>query len=196
MAALFTVQVNYRPNGVSWGGSMSYLCAARARRTMPILVSISASATLLVSAAVRAEDAKPAQLPPVTVDVGNQPNPPKAKTAHKPNKRVKSVSFKAKPENKKKALPARETAETNGLPANAELTEGGGFGSTGNGGTAQGLQQVPALGKTGTAIGDIPASVQIIPKKVLDEQGATTVQQSITNASGIVSGGQDALGYF
>ncbi|MBS0240136.1 MAG: TonB-dependent receptor [Proteobacteria bacterium] len=72
----------------------------------------------------------------------------------------------------------------------------GGFGSAGEGGSAVGLAKVPEIGKTGTPLSDIPANVQIIPKKVLDEQGATTVQQSINNASGIVSGGQDALGFF
>lgn len=176
---------------------MSYPCTAQARRTVPVLVSLSALAALPLGAAARAENAKPVQLPQVTVDVGNAANPSKAK-AHKADasKRVKSARLRIKPAQQKMALPSPEAVEASGPPANGEVTQGGGFGSAGNGATAQGLQQVPALGKTGTPLGDIPASVQIIPKKVLDQQGATTVQQSITNASGIVSGGQDALGYF
>ena len=58
------------------------------------------------------------------------------------------------------------------------------------------LQQVPGLGKTGTKLADIPASIQIIPREVLTEQGVTTLRDSIYNASGINSGGQDSLGYF
>lgn len=177
---------------------MSYSCAARLRRALPLLVSMSGCATLITTV-TRAEDAKPAQLPPVTVEVGNPPNPSKAKTAHKldVSKRMRPANSKSKPPQNKKALPASAVSASNGgAAASGEVTQGGGFGSAGNGPTAQGLRQVPALGKTGTPLGNIPASVQIIPKKVLDQQGATTVQQSITNASGIVSGGQDALGYF
>ena len=58
------------------------------------------------------------------------------------------------------------------------------------------LQQVPSLGKTGTKLADLPASVQIIPREVLTEQGTQTLKDSINNASGITFGGQDSLGYF
>src|SRR5580693_3085747 len=34
-------------------------------------------------------------------------------------------------------------------------------------------EQVPALGKTGTKLEDVPASIQIIPREILQEQGAT-----------------------
>ena len=175
---------------------MSCSSTALLRRALRLLVSVAASTTLVVAA--RAEDAKPAQLPPVTIDVGNQPNPPEAKTANKSDigKTVRSASSKSRPPQKKNALPTPEATEASSPPVNGELTQGSGFGSTGDGATAQGLRQEPALSKTGTPLGDIPANIQIIPKKVADEQGDTTVQQAITNASGIVSGGQDALGYF
>ncbi len=55
------------------------------------------------------------------------------------------------------------------MPPNAGIA-GGAYDSFG-GSSAQGLEQAPALGKTGTPLGDLPASVQIIPKKVLNEQG-------------------------
>jgi iron complex outermembrane recepter protein len=58
------------------------------------------------------------------------------------------------------------------------------------------LQATPALGKTGTKLGDLPATVQIIPRAIAVEQGDTTLHQVITNASGVNSGGQDSLGYF
>jgi len=58
------------------------------------------------------------------------------------------------------------------------------------------LQQVPGVGKTGTKLADIPASIQIIPREVLTEQGTTTLKDAVVNASGINTGGQDSLGYF
>jgi len=63
----------------------------------------------------------------------------------------------------------------------------GNFGSN----TGPSLQQAPSLGKTGTKLQDLPASVQIIPREVLNQQGATLLRDAITNASGIVEGGQD-----
>jgi iron complex outermembrane receptor protein len=50
--------------------------------------------------------------------------------------------------------------------------------------------------KTGTKLEDLPANVQIIPRELLTQQGAYTLGQAITNASGINVGGQDTLGYF
>ncbi|WP_243042206.1 TonB-dependent receptor [Dyella sedimenti] len=56
--------------------------------------------------------------------------------------------------------------------------------------------QVADLGKTGTALGDLPASVQVIPRALMAEQGASMLRDVIGNASGINAGGQDAKGYF
>jgi iron complex outermembrane receptor protein len=53
------------------------------------------------------------------------------------------------------------------------------------------LQQVPSLGKTGTKLGNLPASVQIINRDVINQQGANSVLDALPNASGIVQGGQD-----
>ena len=176
---------------------MSCSCSAQTRRLIPVCVSLSIFVPPLFGSVAHADNTKSVELPQVTIDVGGTPNPSKAK-AHKSDtsKRAKSAISKHKPAQHKETHPTPEGIASSGTPANGEVTQSGGFGSVGGGATAQGLQQVPALGKTGTAIGDIPASVQVIPKKVLDEQGATTLQQSISNASGIVSGGQDALGYF
>src|SRR5262249_11927353 len=54
----------------------------------------------------------------------------------------------------------------------------------------------PSLGKTGTKLEDLPVSVQIIPRQVLNEQGTATLRDAVTNASGINTGGQDSPGYF
>jgi iron complex outermembrane recepter protein len=53
------------------------------------------------------------------------------------------------------------------------------------------LQQAPSLGKTGTKLEDLPASVQIINRDVINQQGANSVLDALPNASGIVPGGQD-----
>ncbi len=65
-----------------------------------------------------------------------------------------------------------------------------GVGNTGAN-TVPPLQQAPSLGKTGTKLEDLPASVQIIPRDVINQQGGNSVLDAITNASGIVQGGQD-----
>jgi iron complex outermembrane receptor protein len=64
------------------------------------------------------------------------------------------------------------------------------------GSTVPPLQQAPSLGKTGTKLEDLPTSVQIINRDVINQQGDRTVQDSVQNASGVVQGGQDGLGYF
>jgi iron complex outermembrane recepter protein len=57
-------------------------------------------------------------------------------------------------------------------------------------------EQVPALGKTGTKLEDVPASIQIIPREVLQEQGASMLRDAVYNASGVNAGGQDSKGYY
>jgi iron complex outermembrane recepter protein len=57
-------------------------------------------------------------------------------------------------------------------------------------------RQVATVSKTGTKLEDLPASVQIIPRQVLQEQGATMLRQSLYNASGVNAGGQDSKGFY
>jgi iron complex outermembrane receptor protein len=57
-------------------------------------------------------------------------------------------------------------------------------------------EQQAALSKTGTKLADLPASVQVIPRALLSEQGAHMLRDAVYNASGVNSGGQDAKGYF
>jgi iron complex outermembrane receptor protein len=163
---------------------------APSRRTTAFCVSISVCSCAFVLP-VHAEDSKPTQLPPVSVDVGDQADKSKTKVAKKPYtaKPMKSAgSTKSKP-NPAKSDEAASAATTPGDAA-------GPAGEFTSSGTAHGLQQVPELGKTGTPIANIPASEQIITRKILNEQGATTLRESVTNASGINQGGQDSLGYF
>jgi iron complex outermembrane receptor protein len=92
----------------------------------------------------------------------------------------------------------RRTARTNKPPKpNTETAAAPDDGNGPNNNTSgPPLQQVPGLDKTGTKLGDLPASVQIIPHQVVTEQGGTLLRDAIWNASGINSGGQDSLGYF
>ncbi len=57
-------------------------------------------------------------------------------------------------------------------------------------------QQLTDTSKTGTPLADLPASVQVIPRRILTEQGATMLRQSLTNASGVNVGGQDSKGFY
>ncbi len=57
-------------------------------------------------------------------------------------------------------------------------------------------QQITTTSKTGTPLADLPASVQVIPRRVLTEQGATMLRQSLSNASGVNVGGQDSKGFY
>ncbi|SAL34755.1 TonB-dependent receptor [Caballeronia sordidicola] len=56
--------------------------------------------------------------------------------------------------------------------------------------------QITGVSKTGTALKDLPASVQVIPRALLTEQGATMLRQGVSNASGVNVGGQDTKGYY
>jgi iron complex outermembrane receptor protein len=50
--------------------------------------------------------------------------------------------------------------------------------------------------KTGTPVQDLPASVQVISRETLTEQGATMLRDSLFNASGVNVGGQDSKGFY
>jgi len=57
--------------------------------------------------------------------------------------------------------------------------------------------QIVNASKTGTPLGDLPMSVQEVPRAILDEQGATSLQQAIRNGnfSGVNYGGTDSKGF-
>jgi len=58
-------------------------------------------------------------------------------------------------------------------------------------------RQVASVSKTGTPLGDLPMSVQEVPRGILDEQGAASLQEAIRNGnfSGVNYGGTDSKGF-
>jgi iron complex outermembrane receptor protein len=61
-------------------------------------------------------------------------------------------------------------------------------------GQRAGLDQL-SVSKTGTELEDLPSSVQVIDRALLDTQGATALKDAITDASGIGQGGTDSFGF-
>src|SRR5580692_1135788 len=88
------------------------------------------------------------------------------------------------------AAAKRRTARVNHPPKPAAQTASAPDDGNGpnNNNSGPPLQQAPSLGKTGTPLADLPATVQIIPREVLVEQGVQTLKDSINNASGITYG--------
>jgi iron complex outermembrane receptor protein len=121
----------------------------------------------------------PTNLPPVQVDA------PKDRPAKQP-------SATAKPSSRRRTARSNQPPKPAARMANV-VDDGNG---PNNNNSGPPLQQAPSLGKTGTKLADLPASVQIIPRELLTEQGTTTLRDAVTNASGINTGGQDSLGYF
>jgi iron complex outermembrane receptor protein len=120
-------------------------------------------------------------LPPVQVEAPKNRATPKQSANSTPSTTRRRTARTNKP-------PKPNTAQTAAAP-----DDGNGPNNTTSGPP---LQQAPGLGKTGTKLADIPASVQVIPRQVVTEQGGTLLRDAIWNASGINSGGQDSLGYF
>jgi len=121
------------------------------------------------------------KLPPVHIDAPENRSAPK-------QKQKTAATATATRRKRASATPPKPAAPT------AQAVDDGNGPNNNNSGPP--LQQVPSFGKTGTKLADLPVSVQIIPREVLVEQGTTTLKDSVTNASGINTGGQDSLGYF
>jgi iron complex outermembrane receptor protein len=133
----------------------------------------------LVPASAQAQD-NPTTLPPVQVEA------PKNRTAQK------HTSATAKPTVQRTAVRSNQAPKPAAQTASVADTGNGPNNNT----SGPPLQLTPSLGKTGTRLEDLPASVQIIRREVVTEQGGTLLRDAINNASGINSGGQDSLGYF
>jgi len=52
------------------------------------------------------------------------------------------------------------------------------------------------LGKTGTPLEDIPASIEIISRDITEQRGETTLREAIRNVSGLAEGGPSSYGFF
>jgi iron complex outermembrane receptor protein len=57
------------------------------------------------------------------------------------------------------------------------------------------LQDVPTVGKTGTKIEELPSSVQVIDRTLVDSQGGEDLKDAIRNSSGVGQGGGDGFGF-
>ncbi|MGA7071203.1 TonB-dependent receptor plug domain-containing protein, partial [Bradyrhizobium sp.] len=136
-------------------------------------------ATLPVFAAGSSYAEEPTTLPPVQVEAPQTRATPKQTSASTPSTRRRAA---------RTTKPPKPNTQTAAAP-----DDGNG---PNNNNSGPPLQQVPGLGKTGTKLADLPASVQIVPRQVVTEQGGTLLRDAIWNASGINSGGQDSLGYF
>jgi iron complex outermembrane recepter protein len=62
-------------------------------------------------------------------------------------------------------------------------------------GDEESLQVVPTLGKTGTKLEDLPRSVQVINRDLMNAQGGVELKDTIRNSSGIIQGGTDGFGF-
>jgi iron complex outermembrane recepter protein len=122
-------------------------------------------------------------LPPMVIEA------PTSKPKPKPPQATRSRQSATTRPNKPTA------ATTPPAPPSTQPSDGLGIGNTAAT-TVPPLQQAPSLGKTGTKLEDLPASVQIIPREVVNQQGGTMLNDAISNASGIVHGGQDSKGYY
>jgi len=54
----------------------------------------------------------------------------------------------------------------------------------------------PTVGKTDTPLFDIPRSIQVVPRELIDQQGATRLKDTLRNVSGLVQGGQYSFGFY
>ena len=156
-------------------------------------VSLIAIAAMALSAAPAGaqsasepQQARPGeQLPPVSVTA---PATKRHAATATPSHRADRGKPQRRPQQQAARAPAEApSVQASGADSSSSL-------NAGNSGPA--LQQVPSLGKTGTKLEDLPASVQIVPREVINQQGVATLRDTVTNASGINFGGQDSLGYF
>ena len=154
--------------------------SGRTRRLYRFAGFVCVALPALLSAPAQAQE-KPPALPPVDI---NAPQSRPAKPQHASTTRATGARRAAAHSNQ----PPKPAAQ-----AAAAVDDGNGPNNSNSGPP---LQQAPSLGKTGTKLADLPASVQIIPREVVTEQGGTLLRDAINNASGINSGGQDSLGYF
>jgi iron complex outermembrane receptor protein len=58
------------------------------------------------------------------------------------------------------------------------------------------LEKTAQVDKTGAQIQDVPRSIQIIPRDLIDEQGAIKLVDTLRDVSGVTQGGQFNFGFF
>ena len=58
------------------------------------------------------------------------------------------------------------------------------------------FDQPAAIDKTGVPIGDVPRSIQVVPRALIEQQGGTQVRDVLRDVSGLTQGGQFAFGFY
>lgn len=58
------------------------------------------------------------------------------------------------------------------------------------------LSNPVSVDKTGVPAANVPRSIQIVPRTLIDQQGATKLADTLRNVSGITQGGQFAFGFY
>ena len=98
------------------------------------------------------------------------------------------------PKLKPKAGRPSRAAVRSGVPTTQPAQAAG---VTGPGtGTGAPLAQVPALGKTGTPLADLPQSVVVVPRSEVVQQGGSSLRDAIRDVSGVNEGGSSSYGFF
>jgi iron complex outermembrane recepter protein len=62
-------------------------------------------------------------------------------------------------------------------------------------GDEKSLEQIPTVGKTATKLEDLPISVQVISRDLVDAQGGIELKDTLRNSSGVGQGGSDSFGF-
>jgi hypothetical protein len=123
---------------------------------------------LSLAVAQTAGDATPkadSQLPPVTVTAPE----PKRRAGNAPSRRAERGTQKPKPQAARREIQPQPTIQESGADSSSTITAG-------NAGPAS--KQVLSLGKTGTKLEDMPVSVQIVPREILNQQGVTVLRDA------------------
>lgn len=101
-----------------------------------------------------------------------------------------------------KATPKKRAAAVNSASAVPVANTGSANSSEPAAGNLQGsaktppLERTASIGKTGTPVGEIPASIQVVPREIINEQGGVSLQDSVKNVSGVNVGGPSTYGFF
>jgi iron complex outermembrane receptor protein len=58
------------------------------------------------------------------------------------------------------------------------------------------LDETAALDRTGTALADLPRSIQVVPRELIDQQGGVLLKDAIRNVGGLTEGGNMGFGFY
>ena len=138
--------------------------------TVALAIGLGAAAEISAQSNGTPTAAPPASVPEIVVSA------PKPKRAAKQRR---SAGGQA-------TAPAAPIEQANAEPANGE---GGAV-------NVQGLAQAPSLDKTGTPLANLPASVVIVPRAEILQQGGVNLRDAIHDVSGVNEGGASSYGFF